>query len=56
MDGYVSVSHCDSVIHFCNSHFKEFIKKNSWILKINQKKQRWRIKSTKIEEEFNAIF
>ncbi len=31
MDGYVSVSHIDSVIHFYNSHFKEFIKKNSWI-------------------------
>ncbi len=53
MDGYVSVSHIDSVIHFYNSHFNEFIKKNSWIL---QNKAKGRIKSTKIEEACNALY
>ncbi len=29
MDGFVSVSHCDSVIHIYSSHFKQLFMQNA---------------------------
>lgn len=60
MDGYVSVSHCDSVIHFCYSHFKEFIQKKKKQLNIkNNQKSQGRIKSNinlKLQKNIGVSF